>query len=739
MVCIKRKICILVLIVLIYISKAVYTIYEYSNKYVSDAETKEYMLSVIEKQKETEDKVVYLAKFNNDKFLVNIYFKNKYTEKDNFSEEEKQKIISLTYGDYIKVNGKIVIAEMLGNIGEFNYKRYLNSKGIYGTINGYSVEYVENRGDKIGKIIYKIRDKISAVYNENLEEENANLLKGMIYGDTKELNEEIKEWFQNIGISHITAVSGSNLNNLLVILGIVAYKFSKKRIYMIFQIICIIMFCCISGLELSVLRASIMTVILIICKARNVQINIYKTLVITFFIMLGINPLYIFNVGMTLSFLSIIGIAVFSKRIYNFFESKIKWRVKNKKMADLLCKIFNLVSITLGIYVVILPITIYYFNSFSLITILSNLMISFLSDIICMLGMISLIFFKLPYVSKCMFYVLNVLLKFLIYISKNLNKIAGIISIKELPIYLIVIYYMYVAILCFSYSKTCHAKITQNAVNKIKNIILSFFIVLCAFEYIKSMFCDNYIYFFNVGQGEMALVKEKDTYIMVDSGSITNDTSYIFDSFAKRRNIDKIDALVISHFHEDHINGVKDIIEKYNVEYLIYSYPYDMENEEYVKITEKLKESATKSITVKAGDNIIINNISLDVLFPQNNYLKCGDSSESENANSLVVNMKIKEKNYLFTGDSTKASEKYVLESIARLNISKIDLIKVAHHGSKTSSSEEYISKICPKVAIISAKYKVYKHPSEETLKVLNKYGVITYVTEKVGGIKYVI
>lgn len=738
--CIKIKKGIIVLFVLSYIAHSVYVIYSFSAKYVSDKEYKEYSLYIIEKQKQDENKVVYLAKLNEDKFLVNIYLTNKYNNKENFSQEELKKVTSFEYGDYIKVNGKIVIYEKLGNIGEFDYKKYLNSKGIYGNITTYKVEYVENKGRKIGKAIYYIRNKIASIYNDNLESNQANLLKGMIYGDTKDLDEEIKTNFQNIGISHITAVSGSNLNTLIIILGIIMYKFNKRKIYMFFQIFSIIFFCFISGLELSVLRASIMNIILIICKLRNEDISIFKLLIITFAIMIGINPIYIFNVGMVLSFLSIVGIVVFSPKIYNFFESKIKWNIKNKKLSQILCKIFSVIAITLGINVVILPISIYYFNTFSIITILSNLIIAFLSDAICMLGMFSLIFFKNPYVSDLLFYILNIMLTLLINISKILNEVAYIIHIKQPHIYILYLYYTYIGVICIMYLGKLRKKIIKNELIKFKNIVIFLLVICLSLEHILGLFFNNYIYFFNVGQGEMAVIKEKSTYIMVDSGSITNDTSYIFDNFAKNQNIDKIDAIVISHFHEDHVNGIEDILEKYKVSYLIYAYPYDMESEEYIKLKEKLDKSSTKSIVVKAEDKIQIDNVDINVVFPKSEYVQNGNNdSEKENANSLVVNINIKGKNYLFMGDSTKIAENDIVQNLKKINVSKIDLLKVAHHGSKTSTSEEYIEKISPYVAVISAKYKVYKHPSNETITTLNKYGVITYITEKVGGIKYVI
>jgi len=166
---------------------------------------------IVEKYKEDENKVSYIGKLNNDTFILNVYMKNKYDNKNDFNTKKIKKVKSYKYGDYISIKGKISIPELLGNIGEFDYKKYLNSKDICGIINAYEVEYVDNIGNKIMKLIYSFKQNISDLIDKKLPNKEAELLKSMLYGDTKNLDEDIKENFNEIGISHITAVSGSNL------------------------------------------------------------------------------------------------------------------------------------------------------------------------------------------------------------------------------------------------------------------------------------------------------------------------------------------------------------------------------------------------------------------------------------------------------------------------------------------------------------------------------------------------
>ena len=155
---------VVIIAILICVLNVICKIYSYSFKYKSDEQSSMYEVMIIEKQKQTDNKVVYLSKVGKDKFLLNIFFKDKYDESNNLTEKEIQQILSYNYGDCLKVEGKIVISEKLGNVGEFDYRKYLNSKGIYGTLNAYKVQYVENHADKLGEIVYLVRDKISNIY-----------------------------------------------------------------------------------------------------------------------------------------------------------------------------------------------------------------------------------------------------------------------------------------------------------------------------------------------------------------------------------------------------------------------------------------------------------------------------------------------------------------------------------------------------------------------------------------------
>ena len=726
-------------LIVIYLISLVFNIYIYEFKYSNDSKDNEYKVMVVDKQKEYDDKVTYLVKLNKDKFLLNIYFKNKYDNKKNFSENKVNEVKKYNYGDCIKINGKIIIPEKLGNIGEFDYKRYLNSKGIVAGINAYNVDYVNNIGSKFIKSMYKLKESIASKIDNNLEEKQAELLKGMMYGDTRNLDEGIKEDFQNIGISHITAVSGSNLTIFLMIFTIILSKAKLNRyVYAFLQFLIIAIFCVISDLEVSVLRASIMMIIGIVCRIRNAKISLEKSLILTLVIMLFTNPYRIFNIGMIFSFLSTISIVIFYPKIYNFLESKICWNIKKEIVKKLLLKISAIISITLAANILILPISINSFNKFSTIFVISNLFISSLSTFINILGIILLLLPNIPIICNLMWYVLNLCLKLLINISVFFNNMSLTINVRDIPFLIMLIYYLYIVLIYIGYKLRDNKKTLKQKLIQINNSVICLFIISICFWVIYIKTFDNYVYYFNVGQGEMAIVKKHTSVIMIDSGSITNDTPYIFEAFSKKEGINKIDILIISHFHSDLVNGIKEIIEKYKVEYIMYAYPYDLDNEQYLEFLKYIDKTNVKKLIVKSGDEIILDKMRISVLFPDNKYICVGSEiDENENGNSLVVNITMNDSNYLFLGDSIKESEKYILQNMSKLKISKIKNIKIAHHGSKTSTSEEFVKMLMPRFAVISAKKKVYNHPSKEVVELLKRYNITTHVTEKQGGIKF--
>lgn len=660
------------------------------------------------------------------------------------------------YGDVLRVQGKIKLPEKLNNIGEFDYLKYLNSKNIYGIINvkngeslKSSIKYVGNEPDSIFvSKVYKLKRSFSNEVDKSLGKFEQGLFKSMVYGDKADLDSDIEEDFRKIGISHLIAVSGSNISIMLTLYIFVFSRFKFKKtipqvIFNLTSIFVIISYMILASMELSIIRAGVFNILVIILKSFNIKVTSEKVLTVVFLFMFVINPMSIYNVGMILSFLATLGIIAFSKRMYRYIESKIHWNIKNKKLRQFLTFLSVPFSITLSANIAIIPVVIYYFNSFSPLILISNVLVSAIDTIIVSMGVILFLFQKVSVIFEFILSIEKVLLKTLILISRFLSGLNLEITLKSPNICIISLYYILLVLIYISFHiKGPKRKLIKGKLIKFKKITFCFLIVSILFSMVKDKYFNDYVYFFNVGQGEMALLKEKNEIVLVDAGSTTNNVTTILENYLRHENITRISYIIVSHFHDDHINYLYDVLEKYPVKGIIFSSMQDEKNEEYIKFVKYMKKSNIASICVKSGDVLkIVNDLNINILAPVNEHFLEYDVKDL-NQTSLVFKLKINDINMLFMGDANKKSEEIILKHYVENSSSKtsllkdIHVLKIGHHGSKDSSSERYISQIMPLFSVISCKKSEYGHPNSEVIKLLEKYDVRYVVTENIGGIK---
>lgn len=280
-------------------------------------------------------------------------------------------------------------------------------------------------------------------------------------------------------------------------------------------------------------------------------------------------------------------------------------------------------------------------------------------------------------------------------------------------------------------------KINTKKISKLLLLLLLFYILI---NKSFNLLFDNYIYFLNVGQGEMAAIKTRDSFGLIDLGSTKKGLAFnVLKNFMKYNNIRNIDYIIISHMHADHINGIIEVIKNYKVGTIIYSYPPNISNKEYIELIEYIRKAGIKTLIVESGDEILIGKkLNINILLAGQGEII---DSDMDNANSIILELISNKKKVLFMGDATKATEKELIKNIEKKEKSVFDMkyngIKIGHHGSKTSTSKELVEIIKFNFAVISAKKKEFGHPSKETIDILNKYMIKQYITEKDGALKY--
>lgn len=631
----------------------------------------------------------------------------------------------------IEADGEYIIPSEARNYKGFDYREYLKSKKIYGTIKNSNKNIKVIKEDNIGivlKLSNNIRNYIINTSNKLLPEKTSSLLVGILIGDKSGISEEIIEGFKISNLSHMLAVSGAH--TAYIILGLTFIlnksKMSKKWVHLV-TILSLILFMFITNFTPSVTRACFMAIIVLGANLLYRKQDFWTSISISLLIILVINPFSINEIGLQLSYLGTIGIILFNKNVETLLN-------KNKISKGL--------SVTISAQMAIMPIMIYRFNSFSLTFFISNVLASPLLGINIILGLIaifiSLVSFKL---AKIISLVLNLSLEILIGISEFTSKLPfSSILVKTPPMLLILLIYCFILLFNYLYyiyisktnlrlfQKKIAKLINKKNLNKFISIIIIIIILFNVFSHSYLLIPKNLrIYFIDVGQGDSCLIiTPRNKKILIDGGEGDNNVllSYLLD-----RRIKTIDYIMISHFDSDHCNGLIEIIQKLNVKnVLISKQAYFCD--EYRNIAGIINSKKINVIHVKQGDVLNIDKeVKLDIFYPAKNL-----EYDDLNNNSIVAKLRYNKFSVLFTGDIEK-SEENILNKYTSREL-KSDVIKIAHHGSKTSSSEEFIKVVKPKIALIGVGMNnKFGHPNQEIIERLENVKCKIYRTDEMGEI----
>lgn len=693
----KNKKIIVILICLI-ISIGYVSILENKYSKISDMPIKE-MVTIISDIQEKEYKKVCTAKIvrNNKKILINI--------------KMSQDIPSMKYGDSLYIEGEFKQPEEARNYKGYNYKQYLKTKKIIGTVELEKAKILKSSN---GSFIHNIQKYIKDTRNGTLTDEEGNLLLAILLGDKDKLSEDIQESFKTSNLSHMLAVSGAHVSYIILGLTYVLQNsiIGKKN----GKIVCIIFllaFMAITNFTPSVTRACIMAILTLFSSIIYRKSDVYTNISVVALITLIFNPYSLLDLGFQLSYGGTIGIIIFIKRIQ---EKKSNSKVINyiKQMA--------LVSIYANI--IIIPIMMYHFNTVSFTFIISNIMASPILGIIVITGFLFIIAsITVKPLTRLIAIFIKPILSILIKISQICSKLPFSNILVVTPYMFNVISYYAIILYCIKSKKN----------NKCK-IIICLLIVLILINFIIYIFPQKLrIFFIDVGQGDSTLIitPDKKTVLIDGGGSDSFDVGekvllpYLLD-----RRILKIDYVLISHFDTDHCGGILTIMEKVKVKNIIISEQAE-HSENYERFKKLMIHKKIRLIEVKKGDKIKIGRYSeFKILFPTSRLL----SENPLNNNSIVAQFNYNNFKMLFTGDIEKLAEQQILKT-EKAEI-RADILKVAHHGSKTSSIPEFIKAVRPKIALIGVgKNNTFGHPNQQTIKNLENIKCRIYRTDLQGEI----
>lgn len=610
-------------------------------------------------QNETTFETEFIVKDINDKNLI---LKRKYCYSIYNNDYE------LKPGDIIKAKIKVYELDEPSFKGDFNERSYYKSKGITNKATIISYEKIDERWS-----LNKLKYNILNFYKENLSKKSFDYLKAIIFGIV-DLDEETKEAFSTLYISHILAISGMHIMFL--------YKLLVKLFEKIFRIEGTLLSIFIIGIYVffigfpsACLRAFLFLLFKELNKMSNKKYTSLDIFSITLILMIIIFPFRAFQQSFILSF------------VVSFFWIFMEEYVKNLNKINK-----NIISSLICVFS-IFPFVVNQNNSFSILGIaLSSFLGLFLSETLLPLCLFMLI---LPIdFYEVLFIYLD---KILIGISDFCYKI----NIPYLDDIKIVIYYI-----IFIYILICITK--RKRIYSISYLFMYIFI-LALLKFVNPYYT---ITFIDAGQGDSMLIE-----MPYNKGTILIDSYYNTEKYLKCRGISNINYVIITHFDEDHYKTIFDVCKSIKIDNIIYSYYGN---------ADKIASINVKKEKVRSGDFIDINNIRFFVLSPNS-------KSESSNGNSVVLKFTINGYSFLATGDMTSKEEAILIDRYGALL--KSDVLKVAHHGSRTSSSKEFINLVNPKYSIISVgKNNSYGLPASEVVRLLEKESRV-FMTSNSGNI----
>lgn len=511
-----NKATIIIIVLFSIISNAI--VYYQNNKYKTtyqDGENIEIIGVVASSKIEKQYYNLYIAKILNSQFNIYIQVNKK---------EE------LEYGDKIIIKGKYSGPSEQRNYNGYDESEYLKTKKIIGRLRANNIELIaKNQINIILRLANRAKLSIKEKIDKIFEGKNSAMLKGLLLGDKQEIEDDVREKFQTLNISHILAISGMHIGYIIIGIQLLLKKIIGKKNTKIATIIILIIYIFITGFSPSVIRATVMAILVISSTLFHKKNDIWNAMSISLLGILIYNPFLITDIGLQLSYLGTIGIILFHSTVLQFFN-----RVKFKRNSKIIEYIKEVLSVTISAQIMIYPILLFNYNIIGLYSLIANLFISIIIGIIIIFAFITIIIsFIFNPIAKLFSSLLNIGLEILNLIS-NISKFPfAKIYIKTPSIYSIILYYIIIFALLYLYKiYTINAlTITQKRIRNLiallkyefnkkkkryfKYIVLILIILICFHVTPKNL----KIYFVDVGQGDCTfIVTPKNKTILIDGG-----------------------------------------------------------------------------------------------------------------------------------------------------------------------------------------------------------------------------
>ena len=644
------------------------------------------------------------------------------------SGNHETKLPFIKAGDRLLIPGYVHDGAVEKNPGEFDYRKFLRIHNIDKLLTNNdctTIEFISsgNLNFFYQKLIFPVKYYVFEQINKTIPGNEGAFLNGLITGIRSDITEDVKQDFINSGTAHIIAVSGLNVVYIVLIITLLL---SLLRITLvprtIITIILLIYYCFFTGVSPSIVRATIMGSLILIAYILQRKTSFLNIIGFSAIIILLIDPKQLFDNGFILSFASLTSIIIVHNKFEKLFLSKLKDRSENYFYRKLIL-VIELMAVTLAAIAGTLPFALAMFGKFSIVSLITNVIAIPLSNFSLAIGIFQILISLFSSVAAQFIAGVNFfLLKFLLlFISWSASFKYSSVKLPDIGIFSSVLYYIIFFGFLFISRKN------------IKYVLPVIFLSASAFIFHNMKSSELKITFLDVGQGDCSVIQTIDNKtILVDCGMnsmFVNSGERTILPYLQRDGIDKIDLLIITHLHMDHIGGLKYLLENIPVE-KIYNSGQKVESEYVHSIDSLIAVKHIQNETIREGfEDSTFKDMRLYFMFPDDGFINSEGMTVGNNLNngSLVFKLQYKNSSVLFSGDVEKYAEEDIVSRYS--SMLKSDILKSPHHGSFTSSTIPFIDKVHPEYAVISCgKFNRFNHPSDI---IVQRYKIMNINTER--------